>query len=240
MPDCARSIQTSGFTLLPRIYSATEIEALSRLLSSYLERMHGHDSLVTSKAGAVYGARNLLETWPRLCDQALNDTLRNKLIDALGERAGVVRAMYFDKPPVDSWSLPWHKDFIIAVDGAGKPGSITDAGIAAGVSQAKASHDVLSTMLTARIHLDPMTAENGALRVRPGSHEYYSVEDEPEMQEQLLTCQPGDVLLMKPLLTHASSKSSAARRRRILHFECASEPNLPDGWRFRRYIPIGL
>jgi hypothetical protein len=40
-------------------------------------------------------------------------------------------------------------------------------------------------------------------------------------------CEPGDVLLMSPLLLHSSLRSTKPNRRRILHFEYAP-PNALD------------
>ena len=66
-------------------------------------------------------------------------------------------------------------------------------------------------MLTARIHLDDVTADNGPLRVMPGSHRHYAMgEDEPR-EPVAITCRAGDVLLTRPLLTAASGLYQAAK-----------------------------
>ena len=41
--------------------------------------------------------------------------LASALQTALGPGLGLVRVLYFDKPPGQSWALPWHKDLTIAV-----------------------------------------------------------------------------------------------------------------------------
>ena len=64
-------------------------------------------------------------------------------------------------------------------------------------------------MLTARVHLDDVTDENGPLRVIPGSHRYGTTMDGRAAQPVTLHCRAGDVLLMRPLLTHASGHADA-------------------------------
>ena len=60
------------------------------------------------------------------------------LSTTLGNNGGLVRALFFDKPPERTWSLPWHKDFTIAVRDH-RSGSIhfTKPTVKAGVPHAK-------------------------------------------------------------------------------------------------------
>jgi len=74
-------------------------------------------------------------------------------------------------------------------------------------------------MLTLRIHLDPMTRENGSLAVVPGSHRS---DDEAKGQAVAFTLsEAGDVLAMRGLLLHASGRSydRTTKHRRVLHLE---------------------
>jgi ectoine hydroxylase-related dioxygenase (phytanoyl-CoA dioxygenase family) len=93
---------------------------------------------------------------------------------------------------------------------------------------------LLEQMITIRIHLDDADAENGALRVLPGSHRQGRL-DAAAIQslrettpEVLCAAKTGDALLMRPLILHASARSTSTRRRRILHIEYAAFA-LPDG-----------
>jgi hypothetical protein len=138
-----------------------------------------------------------------------------------------VRAIYFDKTAEANWKVAWHQDLTLAlreraeVRGFG-PWSVKD-----GVPHAQASAHLLDQMLTLRLHLDDADASNGALRVLPGSHRHgrLSVAQTQAMRadtpDVLCTAAAGDVLLMRPLLLHASSHSTSPRRRRILHIEYA-------------------
>ena len=91
--------------------------------------------------------------------------------------------------------------------------------------------ELLKTMVTARIHLDPTDAKNGALMVVPGSHLHgrippSSIADFTSSPAHTCECQPGDILLMSPHILHASRRSEIPSRRRIIHSEYAPEKAL--------------
>src|SRR5690606_16226043 len=88
----------------------------------------------------------------------------------LGPGWRVVRSILFDKTPDANWKVAWHQDLSIAVreraDVAGYgPWSRKD-----GVVHVEPPTSVLKRMVTLRLHLDDCNAENGPLRVLPGSH----------------------------------------------------------------------
>ena len=167
--------------------------------------------------------------------------VRDYLIKALGPGAGIVRSLFFDKPPGKSWALPWHKDYMIAVKALGREGVFTNPGTTAGVPQVKAPRELLETMLTVRVHLDDMHEDNGPLRVVPGSHKHYAMAEDDAVAPVTIVCRAGDVLLMRPLLTHASGRSKPGNgaHRRILHLECAPSVALADGYEWRDFVSVG-
>ena len=155
------------------------------------------------------------------------------LAQVLGPRFGLVRTLYFDKPPERSWALPWHKDLTIAVRDNRLPSRhFLRPTTKAGVPHVEAPTQVLEQMLTVRIHLDDVTEENGPLRVVPGSHRTGKEVNLGAVPPQSVLAQQGDVLLMRPLLAHCSHRShpDMRRSRRILHLEFAGQPELPDGF----------
>ncbi len=199
------------------------------------------DALLSGESGPTYGARNLLDLWPRVVELARVPAVRDGLAEVLGRGAGVVRVLYFDKPPGHSWALPWHKDYSLAVKAHGGTSVFTKPTMKAGVPHVLAPKDVLDRMLTLRVHLDDMTPDNGPLRVVPGSHRaYHQIDDEPR-DAVSLHCATGDVLLMRPLLTHASghSKTEAGLHRRIVHLECAADAELADGYEWKWFVRVG-
>jgi ectoine hydroxylase-related dioxygenase (phytanoyl-CoA dioxygenase family) len=97
--------------------------------------------------------------------------------------------------------------------------------------------ELLEQMLTIRLHVDAADQSNGALRVIPGSHRKGRLSPDQirelrsEHGEVLCAVPAGGAFLMRPLLLHASGRSTSPRHRRILHIEYAAF-QLPEeiGW----------
>jgi ectoine hydroxylase-related dioxygenase (phytanoyl-CoA dioxygenase family) len=104
-----------------------------------------------------------------------------------------------------------------------------------GLNYAHAPASALSQVLALRVHLDDSTAENGPLRVLPGTHTRGVLTDdeihELSTQVSAVDCPValGGVLAMRPLIVHASSKSQANSPRRVMHIEYAPSPFIGDG-----------
>jgi hypothetical protein len=233
-------LDADGFAVLPAVLAPDEI---ATALAEWDEVTRAHaegGAVLANETGPAYGARNLLDIWSRVTEFARAPVLCEAIRAVLGDTAGVVRALYFDKPPGHSWALPWHKDYSLAVVAHGPPGTFTKPTVKAGVPHVVAPQSVLDRMVTARVHLDAMTADNGPLRVIPGSHRAYHQKDDPSREAVTVHCGAGDVLLMRPLLTHASghSRPGAAVHRRIVHLECAADADLPDGYRWKWFHPL--
>jgi len=87
----------------------------------------------------------------------------------------------------------------------------------------QAPDSVLAQLLAVRVHVDHCSPEDGPLRVVPGSHEFGRVEPAQaalagRAAGVAVPAKRGDALLMRPLVLHASSKSSGSSLRRVLHF----------------------
>jgi ectoine hydroxylase-related dioxygenase (phytanoyl-CoA dioxygenase family) len=165
--------------------------------------------------------------------------LAGALAAVLGPAYGLVRGLYFDKPPGKTWALPWHKDLTVAVRDNRRPGGgFSKPTTKAGVPHAEAPRELLEAMLTARIHLDDVTEENGPLRVLPGSHRTGKELCVGDAAPETVLARRGDVLLMRPLLAHGSGHShpDTRRHRRVLHLEFAAFRELPDGWEWHDFI----
>jgi ectoine hydroxylase-related dioxygenase (phytanoyl-CoA dioxygenase family) len=88
-------------------------------------------------------------------------------------------------------------------------------------------------MLTVRLHLDDCQADNGPLRVVPGSHAQGRLTRERikalrESTGEVSCVAPlGSALLMRPLLLHASSPARLPSHRRVVQLEFARRDTLP-------------
>src|SRR5262245_58497609 len=231
----ASEIERDGFATLSSVYDAPAVASMIDPLTAALAHA---DPAIHGDEGAVYAARNIIALWPGVAEVWKVAPLQQTLFALLGSRMGLVRALYFDKPPGQSWALPWHKDMTIAVRDNTLPTSqFSKPTRKAGVPHVEASESVLASMLTARIHLDDVTDENGPLKVVPGSHRNGKSMSLADVPIRTLHAKAGDVLLIRPLVAHCSNRSRPGTEchRRILHLEFAADPELPDGYQWHEY-----
>lgn len=231
-----------GFTILPGVFSDLEADSICDTWSEAIRMSPDHPGWIRNQAGTVFAARNLIETLPLARTVWRREPLLTVLKGLLGNEFGLVRALWFDKPPEQSWSLAWHKDLTIAVQRNDLPSTVFQhPTLKAGVPHVEAPQSLLERMLTLRIHLDPATNENGPLQVIPGSHRNGKAIDGDETAETILSGR-GDVLAMRPLLTHSSSNAQvgAAQHRHTMHLEFAATPQLPDGFQWHDYVSLAV
>jgi ectoine hydroxylase-related dioxygenase (phytanoyl-CoA dioxygenase family) len=235
-------LEQDGLVVLPTVFSADQVDAMRSGLTAALEEDRLMAKAVLSQDGAVYAARNVLALWPPAADIWRAPPVPEILQQVLGPAFGLVRALYFDKPPERTWSLPWHKDLTIAVqDNRRRSLHFSKPTCKAGVPHMEASLELLQAMVTVRVHLDDITEENGPLRVVPGSHlTGKKLQIGTDLPRSVLV-KRGDVLLIRPLTAHSSipSHPGTRRHRRILHLEFSGWPELPDGYRWHRFIRGG-
>jgi len=183
---------------------------------------------------SAYGVRNLLSKADFIKQFVNSGPIRNIIEPFIGKPAIPVRAIFFDKIPNANWNVAWHQDTTIAVDARAElegygPWSMKD-----GVIHVEPPENILKNLLTLRIHLDPTDNENGALRVIQGSHlkgrlsskEILALVESSQVRECLAN--PGDILIMNPLLVHSSRKSRNPSHRRIIHIEFSSSSLPPQ------------
>jgi hypothetical protein len=226
-----------GIAIVPQVLASAEVDAIVSELSKAL--VVGRPG-VLDQSGRIYAARSILQLWPPVADVWRRSPLPEILRQILGPKFGVVRVLFFDKPPDQTWSLPWHKDLTIAVKNNRIPSEdFTHPTTKSGVPHVEAGQPVLEEMLTARIHLDDVTEENGPMQVIPGSHLMGKAGSLDESKSQTLLAKKGDVLLIRPLVEHNSlpSRPRTELHRRILHLEFACSPELPDGYEWHDFVP---
>lgn len=159
----------------------------------------------------------------------------------LPSAAVAVQCTYFEKSAQRNWLVALHQDLSMPVaerieDPALGPWSSKD-----GQWFVQPPLAVLEALVAVRLHLDECRLDQGALRVVPGSHTGGIVAPDAALalRERLgeVPCpvEAGGAFVMKPLLLHASSKSRAAGRRRVLHF-LYGPPTLPLGLRWPDHV----
>ena len=185
-------------------------------------------------AGLDGNSRDLGSAAPeilRLCRATALCPLAN---EALETKAVIVRSLLFDKTPSANWVVAWHQDVTIAVKERRDVPGFGPWSVKAHIPHVQPPAEILARMITLRLHLDDCDESNGALQVLPGTHlcgKLGSAEIRrlrAEISPAVCAVRKGGVLLMRPLLLHASSKAEQPRHRRVVHLEFAGE-NLPGG-----------
>jgi Phytanoyl-CoA dioxygenase (PhyH) len=227
MNDFSQAVEASGFAIVPNVLAEIEIAGLVTAVSN--------PALSRSRAGI----RHALGV-PAIASVAQIGNMIGLARAIVGPEATPFRATLFDKSPVSNWLVVWHQDtalpFLERVDKIGwGPWSIKD-----GVNYAHAPATALEQVVALRVHLDESGLENGPLRVLPATHKRGVLTDNEiervAEKTQAVDCLvgKGGVLAMRPLIVHASSKSSSERPRKVLHIEYASSRFLDDGLELAR------
>ena len=221
------SFAADGFELVASVVGPEEVDWLRRTLES-LPEAPGH--------------RDLLRRFPTVADLASSRKILGLLHPRTGRTCFPVRSIFFDKTPESNWLVPWHQDLTIAVkerierEGYG-PWSIKN-----GTVHVQPPLEILEGMIAVRLHLDDTDEDNGALRVIPGSHKLGRLDataisvERARTKEVSCPAQRGDILLMRPLLLHASSPAVRPTHRRVIHLEYASCP-LAEGLEWAEALP---
>jgi len=233
-------LSRDGSLLVTDVFTGEEVTAIREEITAALEATPEGSQAIRSRAGRIYAARNMLSIFPAALTLWQREPLLSLLRETLGDEFGLVRGLYFDKHPEKSWSLPWHKDLTIAVERNDLPTTeFKNPTTKAGVAHVEASTAVLNQMLTLRIHLDRVTEANGPLLVIPGSHHDGKTPAAGSSDFRAILSAGGDVLAMRPLLSHSSGESheGTTSHRRILHLEFAGQRELPDGYKWHTFLP---
>jgi ectoine hydroxylase-related dioxygenase (phytanoyl-CoA dioxygenase family) len=206
-------VQRDGFAVVPSVVTPKQIESSLAILSD----------VTRSRAGA----RHLLVN-ERI--RALSETARLQKIatEILGKRAIPFRATLFDKSTAANWKVSWHQDTALPLQSKKESAGWGPWSIKDGIHYAHAPTTALERVVALRVHLDASEKENGPLRALPGTHKLGVLTDEDVAEiakrETAVDCLAprGSVLVMRPLLIHASSKITNTETRRVLHIEYAA------------------
>lgn len=159
----------------------------------------------------------------------------------MGEPVACVRAILFEKRDgLCNWKVAPHRDRFVPLARRSSDPRLRAWSVKHGVLYAMAPEAELARMVSLRLSLDSVSAESGGLVVWPGSHRDASGAGESDWDwSQAVSAEvgldPGDALLFRPLLVHASRANTSASNRRTLHLEfgpeagCAALPGIRAG-----------
>ncbi len=179
------------------------------------------------------GARDLLmHAWCRELARRLQRHFG--IARRLPRDAVAVQCTLFDKSEERNWRVAIHQDLSVPVRERVDSDACYGWSRKDGMVFVQPPLSVLEGLLAVRLHLDDCAAGNGALRVVPGSHRFgrlsgKRIEALRATNGEVVCAVPrGGVMLMRPLLLHASSKAIAPGPRRVLHF-VFGRSELPEG-----------
>ena len=221
---------------MPGLFSPLEVAALLRCLESAPAAGPNF-----RRSQDVFAIRNLLGEIPELLPRLTTPKLREVLTELFPTGCHLTKAIYFDKPAGSNWLVAWHQDLMINVDRRADQPGFGPWTAKAGWVAVQPPVAILESTVTLRLHLDDCDATNGALKVVSGSHRRGVIPAEIIVNQTttptVCAVPAGGAMLMKPLLLHASGRSSGTRPRRVIHLEF-SDAELPAGlaWRERRAV----
>jgi hypothetical protein len=218
-------LESDGFVVLPGVLPEAQCQAIETHLSGL-----GTDSA---------GTRNLLDAgW---CGSIAKAFRSSELLAPFLAGSVAVQCTYFDKSPSVNWLVPIHQDLSIPVRDRVAHPELKGWSEKEGLLFVQPPPAVLDSLLAVRLHLDDSGTDNGPLRVVPGSHRSGRLPgpEQASLRERSgeVACitSRGGVVAMKPLLLHASSKSTSSRPRRVLHY-LYGPANLPFGLAWCRAV----
>jgi ectoine hydroxylase-related dioxygenase (phytanoyl-CoA dioxygenase family) len=208
-----QDMETKGYAIINGVFSSAAINALLAAIEQA-----DADKPTFRKTEDLFAIRQFLKELPHTVPLVFTRELLAVINDLFGGDYFVVKSIYFDKPGASNWFVAYHQDLTIsvakkiAVEGFG-PWSVKQKQYAVQPPLA-----VLQQNFTIRIHLDDTDENNGALRVVPGSHlkGIYRPEtiDWTTETEEVCKVGKGGIMLMRPLLLHASSRTTNGQKRR--------------------------
>ncbi|AXY76137.1 phytanoyl-CoA dioxygenase [Paraflavitalea soli] len=223
----AQEIEQKGFSCIPNVFIADEVEAIIEAIA-----LADHSNPTFRKTNDLFAIRQFLKEVPAVRSLVFTQQF-NTLIEAIfGAGYFVVKSIYFDKPEQSNWFVAYHQDLTISVD---KKAALPGFGpwtVKQSQFAVQPPLDILQRNFTIRIHLDDTDKHNGALKVVPGSHAkgVYRPETIDWSKETETICEvpKGGIMIMRPLLLHASNRTTNQARRRVIHIEF-SNTSLPHG-----------
>lgn len=236
LDDNKTDIIEKGFSIIPGVFEKEELNAIPQLIDQA-------DSSRSSfrKTDDLFAIRQFLKEVPSVKDVLLVKKLVSIIEQIFGTDYFLVKSIYFDKPGASNWFVSYHQDLTISVDRKIEAKGFGPWTLKQDLFGVQPPLEILENIFTMRVHLDDTDGNNGALRVVPGSHRkgIYRPGAINWENETEVTCSvpAGGIMIMKPLLLHASNRTTNQSRRRVIHLEfCNRELSGPLEWAER----IGL
>lgn len=226
----SKEICSEGFIIINDIYTEDEIKKLISLIED--KTKNDSENATFRKSQDLFAIRQFHKEIPEILDFVFNKNLKEIIESNFGKGYFITKSIYFDKPEKSNWFVAYHQDLTISVDKKIEVENFENWTLKQNQFAVQPPKEILEDNFTIRIHIDKTTKDNGALKVINNSHskgilriENLNFETE---KETICEVEKGGIMIMKPLLFHASNKTTNNERRRVIHIEF-SKQQLPEG-----------
>jgi hypothetical protein len=217
--ELGAQIASNGYVLVPGLLTDAELRQIRDQLAAPCGGRAGTRGMLGHHWCAALGAR--IRTDPRLRP-------------FLPREARVIQCTLFEKSLARNWLVALHQDLAIPVAERVASPQCQVWSCKEGTLHVQPPTSLLEELLAVRVHLSDCDESNGALCVVPGSHRFGRLDLAMARRlrdahgERPVPCLAKDVLLMRPLLLHSSSKAVSNLPRPVLHF-LLGPALLPEG-----------
>ena len=228
-------MESNGYAVINNVYTPDQINSIIAIINSANQNYSAF-----RKTKDLFAIRSFLQTIPSIHEILWNEGVLQLIKDLFGKDYFIIKSIYFDKPSQSNWFVPFHQDLTISVNKKTDIPGYSAWTSKQGQIAVQPPEYILENICTLRIHLDDCDENNGALRIIPGSHKngVQRARAIPlENTAAICNVKKGGVMIMKPLLMHASSRSTSNQQRRVIHIEFANVM-LPEGLQWKEFYPI--
>lgn len=222
-----KALKEKGFEIIENVYSEQEVNCIL-------------EQLAAKNIGNKFGIRAFLSDNPEIAEKVFTPQLMEIISTIAPGCDKSIKSIYFDKPPNANWVVNWHQDLTINLVDKKEVPNFKNWRVTPERTIVQPDIATLENIFTIRIHLDDCTKENGALRVIESSHKSGVIKINEWIKgkagvERVCEVKRGGVLIMKPLILHASRRTENQQNRRVIHIEFSNRA-LPFGLKWKEGI----
>lgn len=210
--------EENGFAILGKLYTDIEIDQILKCIENAEGDRNGF-----MKTKHLFAIRQLVKNVPELPNLLFNEKLTELLSKLSKFPYFLTKAIYFDKPSESNWFVAYHQDLSVSVNQKADLENYSNWTFKKEQYGVQPPIEILQDTITIRIHLDKTDKNNGALKVIPKSHSQGIIRAESRdwaiEKESICEVEKGGVMLMKPLILHASNRTTNGKKRRVIHLE---------------------
>ncbi len=218
MKKLKAQLTDKGFAILEGVFLEEQTEEIVRLIHQVETSRPAF-----RKTADLFAIRQFFKEMPEVKPLIFTEPLNTLLDQLFGQDYFVVKSIYFDKPPNSNWFVSWHQDLTISVNEKFEMQHFRNWTVKQGQFAVQPPLHILENIVTLRIHLDNTDETNGALKVIPGTHLQGICRVEEWRSEEICPVKNGGIMFMRPLLYHASGKSTTGQHRRVIHIELSNQ-----------------